>query len=107
MKTFTKVVMVVGLAFGAMATAQADSRFVAADESVTSKICVAAAKGNKMNLHQEIRRAGLTREYVADNVTCNDMPITEFVEQYGENVAKINRFITGGEYTGTLISRVN
>lgn len=107
MKTFTKVVMVAGLTFGAMAAAQADTQFVAADDAVTSEICVVAANGNKMKLHKAIKDAGLTRGFVEDNVTCNDMPIVEFVEQYGENVAKINRYITAGDYAGTLISRAN
>jgi hypothetical protein len=35
MKTFTKIVMVAGLTFGAMATAQANSQFVAADDAIT------------------------------------------------------------------------
>ncbi|MAQ00656.1 MAG: hypothetical protein CL586_00750 [Alteromonadaceae bacterium] len=107
MKTFTKIVMVAGLTFGAMATAQANSQFVAADDAITSEICVVAANGNKMKLHKAIKDAGLTRGFVEDNVTCNELPIVEFVEQYGENVAKINRYITAGDYTGTLISRAN
>jgi|TARA_B100000780_G_C21115527_1_gene451257 hypothetical protein len=107
MKTFTKIVMVAGLTFGAMATAQANSQFVAADDAITSEICVIAAKGNKMKLHKAIKEAGLTRGFVEDNVTCNELPIVDFVEQYGDNVAKINRYITAGDYTGTLISRAN
>lgn len=107
MKTFTKLVMVAGLTFGAMAVAQAETQFVAADDAVTSDICVVAANGNKMKLHKAIKDAGLTRGFVEDNVTCNGMPIVEFVEQYGENVAAINRYITAGDYTGTLISRTN
>ncbi|GGF77029.1 DUF3718 domain-containing protein [Alteromonas lipolytica] len=107
MKTFTKVVMVAGLTFGAMAAAHADTQLVAADNEVTSKICVVAAKGSKMKLHAALKDVGLSRDYVEKNITCNGMPIVEFVEQYGENVAKINRYITAGEYTGTLISRAN
>ena len=85
MKTFTKIVMVAGLTFGAMATAQANSQFVAADDAITSEICVIAAKGNKMKLHKAIKEAGLTRGFVEDNVTCNELPIVDFVEQYGDN----------------------
>jgi predicted RNase H-like nuclease len=90
-----------------MATAQANTQFEAADDAITSEICVIAANGNKMNLHKAIRDSGLTRGFVEDSVTCNQLPIVEFVEQYGENVAKINRYITAGDYTGTLISRAN
>ena len=108
MKTLTKVMMVAGLTFGAMA-AHADSQFVATDDSATSKICVIAAEGNKLKLHLAIKKAHLTRGFVEKNVTCNDLPIVEFVEQYGENVASINRYITSGQYSenATLITRAN
>jgi hypothetical protein len=107
MKTLTKVVMIAGLAFGAATAAQASTEFVAADNAVTSDICVAAAKGKKIKLHEAIKDSGLTRGFVEKNVTCNEMPIVEFVELYGENVAKINGYITANEYTGSLISRAN
>ena len=104
MKNFAKVMIAAGFALGAMGVAQADTKLVAADEAVTSDICVVAAKGNKIKLHRAIKDAGLSRDFVAKNVSCNDLPIVEFVEQYGENVASINRYITAGEYTGELIS---
>ncbi len=106
MKAIAKVLMIVGVSVAGMGFAQADTKLVAADDVVTSDICVVAAEGSKMKLHKAIKDAGLSRDYVASNVQCNDMPIVEFVEQYGDNVASINRYITGGEYTGQLISQV-
>ncbi|MFS1701584.1 DUF3718 domain-containing protein [Aestuariibacter sp. GS-14] len=106
MKAIAKVLMIVGVSVAGMGLAQAETQLVAADSAVTSDICVVAAEGNKMKLHKAIKDAGLTRNYVASNVQCNDMPIVEFVEQYGENVASINRYITAGEYTGQLISQI-
>lgn len=107
MKNLTKVLVAAGFVFGSMSIAHAgsDTQLVAADNEVSSDICVVAAKGNKLKLHQALKSAGLSRDFVAANVTCNELPIVEFVEQYGENVNVINRFITGGDYTGQLVSR--
>ena len=106
MKAIAKVLMIVGVSVAGMGFAQADTKLVAADDAVTSDICVVAAEGSKMKLHKAIKDVGLTRDYVANNVKCNGMPIVEFVEQYGDNVASINRYITSGEYTGQLITQV-
>ncbi|MDC8829407.1 DUF3718 domain-containing protein [Alteromonas gilva] len=104
MKALTKVMIALGVTMSAMSVAQASPELVAADDYVTSEICVVAAEGNKVKLRRTLRDAGLSPEFVAKNVTCNDMPIVEFVEQYGQNVAAINQVIMRGEYSGELIS---
>ncbi len=106
MKALTKVMIALGVTLSAMSVAQANPELVAADNYVTSEICVVAAEGNKIKLRRALRHAGLSTDFVAKNVTCNSLPIVEFVEQYGENVASINQFITRGEYTGQLVSRL-
>ena len=106
MKAIAKVLMIVGVSVAGMGFAQAETKLVAADDAVTSEICVVAASGKKLKLHKTIKDFGLTRNYVARNVECNGMPIVEFVEQYGDNVTSINHYITSGEYTGQLITQV-
>ena len=105
MKMFTKVMIAAGLTFGAMSVATAGTELVASDETVGSDICVIAASGNKINLRRAIEDARLTRTEVVENLTCNELPIVEFIEQYGENAMQMNQYITKGKYTSQLISR--
>jgi len=98
MKAFTKTLAVVGLSFGAMGMANASPELTPADTAVTSKICVTAATGSKLKLRNALEDAGLTKHYVENNVTCNGLPIVEFVAQYSDNPDSINAFITSGKY---------
>ncbi len=107
MKVLTKVMIALGVTMSAVSVAQANPELVAADDYVTSKICVVATEGSQTKLRNAIQESGLSLQYVARKVSCNGMPIADFVEQYGENVANINEYITGGKYSGQLISRVS
>lgn len=60
------------------------AQFVATDGSMSSKICIAAAQGNKLDFHRLIERAGINKRYVTQKITCNGMPVAEFVAEYGK-----------------------
>jgi hypothetical protein len=59
------------------------AQFVATDGSVSSKICIAAAQGNKLKFNRLIDQAGISKRYVSQKMTCNGMPVEEFVAEYG------------------------
>lgn len=99
MKVLAKTLAVVGLFSGLTGAAMASPELVAADNNVSSKICVTAATGDKFDLRSAIKDAGLTKQYVENKITCNDMPIVNFVAQYGEKPQVINDFITSGRYS--------
>lgn len=106
MKAFTKTLAIVGLSLGVMGVANANSVFVAADDNITSQICVVATQGSKLKLNKAIKNAGLTKQYVVKNVTCNEQPIVEFVAENGTNANSINAYITGVEYQAEYIANV-
>ncbi|MFT2091987.1 DUF3718 domain-containing protein [Paraglaciecola sp. 2405UD69-4] len=102
MNTFTKLLATATLTLGTITSASAATVLVAADDYVTSKLCVVATEGSKMRLSQAIKKTGLSKRDVANNVTCNDQDLISFVEQYGTNANDINNFLTGGKYTGSV-----
>ncbi|GEA12792.1 DUF3718 domain-containing protein [Alteromonas sp. KUL49] len=108
MKTFTKTLAVVGMTFGIAGVASANVEFVPSDDTASTNICVSAAEGNKNNLRDAIENAGVSKRYVATKMTCNDMPVIEFVAQYSENPDAINSYITNGKYnSSSFIASVN
>ncbi|GEA12790.1 DUF3718 domain-containing protein [Alteromonas sp. KUL49] len=108
MKTFTKTLAVVGMTFGLAGVASANVEFVPSDDTASTNICVSAVQGSKSNLRDAIEDAGVTKRYVATKMTCNDMPVVEFVAQFSENPEAINDYITNGKYnSSSFIASVN
>jgi len=68
-----------------VSSANATEQFKAADQSVTSDICVTALSGNRAELYSKIRGLGYSRAFVTKHITCNDTPLLSFVEQHGKN----------------------
>ena len=98
MKAFNKTLAVVGLTFGLVGMASASPEFYPADDTLTSKVCVAAVSGSKHKLADSMKDANVGKRFVVEQVTCNGMPFVEFVAQYGENSDAINKYITSGKY---------
>lgn len=98
MKVFTRTMAVMGLSFGLVGMANADPELVAADNEVTSKICVSAASGSRFKLRSAMIHARVDKDFVAEKLTCNGMPVIEFVERFGTNPAMISTYITNGQY---------
>ena len=95
MKTLTVIV----LTLSTIGMANATSKLVAADDYVTSKVCVAAAGESKIQLHKEIEDSGLSKKFIAKNVTCNKQNILAFVQEFGDSPEKMNNGLTNGKYT--------
>ena len=99
MKTITKTIAIATLTLSSIGFAHANPILVPADDYVTTELCLIASQGNKTKLDNAIRKSGLKKRYVAQNVKCNEQNIVEFVEQYGSNVTTINNYLTGGTYS--------
>lgn len=68
----TKTLTVIVLTLSTMSAANAASKLVAADDYITSKICVAATGESKIKLRNVIEDSGLNKRFVVKNVTCNN-----------------------------------
>lgn len=99
MKNLTKSIVIIAFACSSIGVANAASEFVAADKTTGTEICVVAAEGNRLRLLKTIKDAGLSKRYVAEEMRCNHLNFIDFVEQYGQDVVKINNFITNGKYS--------
>ena len=87
----TKGLTVAALTFGLSTTAFA-TEYVAADDSIESKLCVSAATSSKIGMHNEMKNFRTTSfvssnyELVANKVSCNGMSIAEFALEAGNDV---------------------
>lgn len=103
MNTMTKSIAAIVVSCATLSFANASTQVVAADTQISSKLCVIATSGNTNKLARAIKETRLSKHYVANEVTCNQQSIVSFVEQYGENVEKMNKFITNGNYNKDLL----
>ena len=97
MNTATKILATLTITFATLGSAHAN-QFVPADNSLSTKLCVAATKGSKLKLHHAIQAAHLNKQEVIDNVKCNDQSFLSFVENNSKNSEKIINMMTNGKY---------
>jgi glutamine cyclotransferase len=102
MKTLTKAIAITTLTLSSIGLASASNVMVPANNYATTKLCVVASEGSKVKLLKAIKEAGLSKNYVAENVKCNELNIVAFIEQYGSNVEKMNNFLTSGKYSNYI-----
>lgn len=82
-------VLIVGIAASSFALAGTEKVFVESDNSFESNICVAAATMNKRKLTTKLDTAipgnmkASKLQFVANELTCNGMPVAEFAFQAG------------------------
>jgi len=83
------MVVVFSLTTANVATAGNSRTYVANDDSIESKICVAAATGSKLNLNSKVKDLSTTKlmstkyQIVANNLNCNGINIVHFAEMVG------------------------
>jgi len=98
MNTLTKTLTTITLTLSTMGVANASTKVVAADDNITSRICVAAAGESKIQLHKVIKESGLSKKYIAEKVTCNNQNILSFVQEFGDDPEKMNNALTNGRF---------
>jgi len=92
MKTFTKVLATLTLSLSVAGMANASS-LIAKDNSVTTKLCMTAATGNRIDMQQAIKSSRLSKSFVVKNIKCNEQGITEFVAQHSKSPTKMNALL--------------
>jgi len=87
MKTLKALAATIALSSMALAgSAMADTKNIkAADNSVSTEICVAAAKGKLMKFNQTVSESRLSMQRIADVVSCNGVDIATFAQEQGAN----------------------
>ncbi|WP_172449377.1 DUF3718 domain-containing protein [Bowmanella denitrificans] len=75
--------------------------YVAADDSLTSKLCVSAATDAPVNFHLQQKQSGLKLRVISEKVSCNGSAIGDFAYQAGNlRVARqLNRLNPQATYT--------
>lgn len=96
MRAFTRLSVLVGVALIAN-TAMAATKYVAADDSRESRICVSAAMDAPIRFHSTVEASGIKLRTVAKQVTCNDVGIGQFAASAGNarNAKKLLKFYSG------------
>ncbi|OKY27965.1 MULTISPECIES: DUF3718 domain-containing protein [Thalassotalea] len=97
MKLITTAITVAALAIAfnssANSTALTSATLVSANDSVTTTLCMSAAKGSRVALLTSIKQSGYSRQYINNNLHCNDLPVSDFVAKYGKSPEKIQRML--------------
>jgi hypothetical protein len=93
----TKLLLVaLALTTANLATAGNSESYVTQDESIESKICVAAATASKLHMNRVVKQIAPTKsmhskyEMVANELSCNGMNIADFAAQAG-NIKMANK----------------
>ena len=99
MNNLSKVLatMTMPLAIAGMANA---SELVAADNSVSTKLCMAASQSSRITMLNAIKGSGLSKSYIIYNVKCNDQNITDFVALHGKSPIKMTTLLNQGRNKG-------
>ncbi|TKB47702.1 DUF3718 domain-containing protein [Thalassotalea mangrovi] len=84
MKGLNSLVLAAGMAVVSLSGQAVEYEFVAADNSVATKTCVAAASDNLSDLKKAVRRSfdGNTK-LMSLSIACNDQDINSFAHTYG------------------------
>lgn len=82
MRAFTRLSLFVGVALVAN-SAMAATKYVAADESRETQLCVSAAMDAPIRFYSSVRDSGFSLRSVSNNVTCNDASIGQFAASAG------------------------
>lgn len=71
------------LASLAITAAHAEVRYVAADTSKATELCVSAATDSRIQFYVRAHESGYSMRSIANNTTCNGASIVEFGQQAG------------------------
>ncbi len=82
MRTLTRISLLASLAVIAN-SAMAATKYVAADASIESQLCVSSATASPLQFHTQVRDSGISLRTVARKITCNDVPIGRFAADAG------------------------
>ncbi|MFT4652402.1 MAG: hypothetical protein ACJA0G_000390 [Kangiellaceae bacterium] len=99
MKLLTKVTVISALTFSLAGIANAGSALETTDNYITSKLCVAAAQGDKAKLARGMKSARLSKSYVINKMKCNNLSFTTFVDKYGTKTDEVFDYLISSKYS--------
>ena len=67
--------------------------FIAADDSLTTKLCIIAAEGNRVALHKALKAHNVSKRFLRNKVGCNEESLSTFVSKYGNNPDSVLRML--------------
>ncbi|QYK04859.1 DUF3718 domain-containing protein [Shewanella zhangzhouensis] len=83
-----RIILIPALLLGLTATASAtEYRFIAADNSPETLMCVAAGSNKLTKLRMQIAESNSSARYHANSIRCNDKSIAQFAYSYGADKA--------------------
>jgi hypothetical protein len=84
----------VALSFVAANVNAQQYKFVAADDSIATEICVLAGSNEKAKLRNRIAKLGSSKFKTINSFRCNDMSMSNFANQYDatDSLKYINRY---------------
>jgi len=93
MKLLT-IALVSTLSLASIGANAATYKFVAGNDSPSTKLCIAAASDHLMQYRTQLRERNISNKFAANSITCNGQHIGEFAQQFDAlRTAKlINRF---------------
>ncbi len=98
------------LTLGTATANAATYKFVAADNSKTTQLCIAAGSNKLMQYRTTVKELGVTERYSANTVTCNGANIASFAAKYDamRTAKHINKFRRGSvAITDLALSKEN
>ncbi|WP_083446015.1 DUF3718 domain-containing protein [Gallaecimonas pentaromativorans] len=69
----------------AAAPALAQTRYVAADNSLGTQLCISAATATPIGMVMELKETHLSYHFLANNLRCNDMSVGRFAAEAGND----------------------
>lgn len=93
MKMLNLISAIVLLGFTMSAHAE-NYKFVVADNSIDSKMCLDAVTNDRSALQHSIRKSGATVRWTARHLKCNDQIVANFAYRYNasDTFALLNRY---------------
>ncbi len=103
MKTLMSVMLGV-FAVSAMSAQAEQYQFVGTDASFETKLCIAVTNNQVAAIEMMLKEQGERLSFVRNVVRCNDMPITEFAEEYG--FIEVARYL-GSDKKETIVAALS
>lgn len=101
---FNRKIALLTLCIAMPAASFATTQYVAGDHSRATELCISAAKDAPIAFVVKQRESGYSPHFVARNITCNDVSISQFAKQAGNhrNAARIAKFMPYNAKTDIL-----
>ena len=95
MNKLTKAIITLTCTFAFISQASANHH-IQADNTISTQLCAAAINGNRAVMFNAIKASGYSKQFVVNNIKCNNKDLMSFIEQYGHASAAMKKMLTTG-----------